>query len=106
LHAAFPTLAKLSESSESALTKAVDADVARGLTAYLRSAPGTLAQSNADTLPIAMTKLKASVAALETGDMAAAARLGLSAYLDGFEPVEPALAAKNNALFRRSKNDG
>jgi len=99
LHAALPTLAKLSESSESALTKAVDADVARGLTAYLRSAPGTLAQSNADTLPIAMTKLKASVAALEAGDMAAAARLGLSAYLDGFEPVEPALAAKNNALF-------
>ena len=50
---------------------------------------------------MAKTKLKGSLAALEAGDRAGASRLALSAYLDGFEPVEPALAAKNKPLFEK-----
>ncbi|MGX0939380.1 high-affinity iron transporter [Cupriavidus metallidurans] len=100
LHAAVPTLAKLSQTSEAALAKTVGTDASRQLIAYLRSTPGTLSASNADSLVIAKDKLKESVAALDQGDKQGASRLALSAYLDGFEPVEPALAAKNQALFQ------
>lgn len=99
LRAAVPTLSKLSEISESALAKTMGVENARPMTAYLRSAPDTLDAQNAESLAIAKDKLKASVSALDKGDTPAALRLALSAYLDGFEPVEPALAAKNRPLF-------
>ncbi len=99
LHAAVPTLAKLSQTSEAALSKTVGADTARPLVAYLRSTPEALNASSADMLSIAKDKLKESVAALDKGDQSAASQLALSAYLDGFEPAEPALAAKNQSLF-------
>lgn len=98
-HAALPTLAKLSQTSEADLSKALGAQTARPLLAYLRSTPEALTASSADTLPIAKRKLKESVAALDRGDLSAASQLALSAYLDGFEPEEPALAAKNQPLF-------
>lgn len=100
LHAAVPTLAMLSQTSEAALAKTVGADAARQLTAYLRNTPGSVTASSADSLMITKDKLKESVAALDKGNRQAASRLALSAYLDGFEPVEPALAAKNQALFQ------
>ncbi|WP_286758455.1 FTR1 family protein [Ralstonia sp. RL] len=99
LHSAVPTLAKLSQTSEEALAKTTGAETARSLIAYLRSAPDALTASSADSLTIAKEKLKESVAALDKGDTSSASQLALSAYLDGFEPVEPALAAKNHALF-------
>lgn len=99
LHAAVPTLAKLSQASEAALAQTVVGDAARPLIAYLRSTPDALNASGADSLPIAKGKLKDSVTAMDSGDMSAASRFALSAYLDGFEPVEPALAAKNKVLF-------
>lgn len=99
LHMVIPTLDKLSQTSESALAQRIDADVARPLMAYLRSTPDALNASGADSLLIAKTKLKESIAAMDKADMTAASRLALSAYLDGFEPVEPALKAKNNKLF-------
>ncbi len=99
LRAAIPTLSKLSESSEVALAKTVGADNARQMTAYLRSTPDSLSAQSAESLVIAKDKLKASLIAMDKGDTPAALRLALSAYLDGFEPVEPALAAKNRPLF-------
>jgi high-affinity iron transporter len=45
------------------------------------------------------TRLAESVAAYRTGDRDAAKRLALSAYLDGFEPVEPALSARDASLM-------
>ena len=99
LHIAVPTLDELSQTSESALAQSIDADVARPLMAYLRSAPDALNASSANSLLIAKTKLKESIAAMDKADMTAASRLALSAYLDGFEPVEPALKAKNKKLF-------
>ncbi|MFC6282121.1 MULTISPECIES: FTR1 family protein [Polaromonas] len=99
LRAAIPTFPKLSETSESALAKTVGVDNAKPVMAYLRSTPDTLDAQSADSLVIAKEKLKASMAALDRGDTPLALRLALSAYLDGFEPVEPALAAKNRPLF-------
>ncbi|UUZ54540.1 FTR1 family protein [Massilia sp. H-1] len=67
--------------------------------AYLRSQPIAVGRAFVDTLPVAKAKLRESMVAVEHGDAAGASRLALSAYLDGFEPAEPALAAKNKPLF-------
>lgn len=99
LRKSVPNLAALSSNSESALAKTVGGEVARPLTAYLRSMPETVQAAVTDTVPIAKSKLTESVAALDRADRPAASRLALSAYLDGFEPVEPALAAKDKPLF-------
>ncbi|MCY1169582.1 FTR1 family protein [compost metagenome] len=99
LRLAIPGLAKLSEVSESALGKVVNPENAKPLMAYLRSAPEALNAQSAESLVIAKDKLRASVSALDGGDAPTASKLALSAYLDGFEPVEPALAAKNRPLF-------
>lgn len=99
LRVAIPTFSKLSETSESALAKTVGPDNAKPVMAYLRSTPERLDAQSADSLLIAKEKLKASMVALDKGDTPLALRLALSAYLDGFEPVEPALAAKNRPLF-------
>jgi hypothetical protein len=61
LHAAVPTLALLSQTSEAALAKTVGADAARQLTAYLRSTPGSVTASSTDSLMIARDKLKESL---------------------------------------------
>lgn len=100
LHTAVPNLSALSQASEAALAQSAGATSARAMLAYLRNTPQAVASSSADTLPIARSRLKESLGALERGDEPAASRLALSAYLDGFEPVEPALAAKNDALFQ------
>lgn len=103
LRATVPSLAKLSELTETRLAADIGDANAAALLAYLRSAPATAAASATDTLPLAKEKLKESLAALTRGDAAMASRLALSAYLDGFEPVEPALAAKNKALFEETE---
>ena len=94
-----PSLAALSQHAEAVLAKTVGADAARQLTAYLRSTPQLLATSNTGSVQIAKDKLRDSVVAMDNGNERLASQLALSAYLDGFEPVEPALAAKNQALF-------
>ncbi|MBC7203249.1 MAG: FTR1 family protein, partial [Pusillimonas sp.] len=52
-------------------------------------------------LSLARSQLKKSLKALEQGQQAAAIKLALSAYLDGFETNEAALAIRNNALMRQ-----
>jgi high-affinity iron transporter len=96
---AIPTLGKLSQSSEAELARTLPAEKARVLVAYLRANPDVLNASAGATLAIARDRLRESVAALDKGDRSTASKLALSAYLDGFEPVEPALKAKNKGLF-------
>jgi high-affinity iron transporter len=68
--------------------------------AHLRRHPETLTQVNAEAkLALARNLLKQSVAAYEGGDAVLAKDLALSAYLDGFEPLEPLLSARDNALM-------
>lgn len=99
VQAAVPTLDALSQLSESALAKAVSPQQAGAALAYLRSQPEAVAQAGGNSLVLAKNRLRESLAALESGDRAGAVRLALSAYLDGFEPVEPALAIRDKALF-------
>tara|TARA_R110001599_G_scaffold64023_1_gene178307 strand:- start:1625 stop:3565 length:1941 start_codon:yes stop_codon:yes gene_type:complete len=98
IHDAIPNLSALTQASETALSKKLPS-TAGPVLAYLRSEPNIVAGSNQDSLALAKTKLAESVKALASGDKESASRLALSAYLDGFEIAEPALAAKNKNLF-------
>jgi high-affinity iron transporter len=67
----------------------------------LRANPSALNISSSKGTAIAKAKLSESVTALLADDRAGATKLALSAYLDGFEPVEPALATRNRPLFEK-----
>ncbi|RTL26325.1 MAG: c-type cytochrome [Burkholderiales bacterium] len=97
---AIANLDSLTQTSEHVLADRLDEPTARALTAYLRANPTAL-EANQKGTAIAKTKLGESVIALQSGNRAAAAKLALSAYLDGFEPVEPALATRNRQLFEK-----
>jgi len=93
-----PNLSALTQVSETALSKQLPS-TAGPVLAYLRSEPNIVVASDEDSLALAKSKLSESIRALESGDKGNASRLALSAYLDGFEIAEPALAAKNKQLF-------
>ncbi|ODU57074.1 MAG: iron permease [Comamonadaceae bacterium SCN 68-20] len=101
LRQAVPNLDTLTQTSEHALAERSDGASAKALTAYLRGNPQALSAVTAAGTGIAKAKLQESLAAVERGDRATATQLALSAYLDGFEPVEPALAARDRALFEK-----
>jgi high-affinity iron transporter len=101
LRAQVPDLQALVQTSPAALAKAVGEPQASELVAYLRRHPETVTPKPAGSLAIARGKLAQSLAAYRAGDRARAQDLALSAYLDGFEPVEPAISARDNALMTR-----
>jgi len=68
--------------------------------AYLRTNPASVT-SSASPLLIARQRLKESLDAYRAGDRDRAKSLALSAYLDGFEPVEGVLSAKDSTLLGR-----
>lgn len=69
--------------------------------AYLRSNPAALEASVSGSLSLTRERLAQSVAAYRNGDAGEARELALSAYLDGFEPVEPTLSARDGDLMRQ-----
>jgi len=101
LHSRIPNLDALTGLSEKALAKDVGQDKAAAILAYLRSNPAAVTSSGASALPIAREKLQESLAAYEAGDRDRAKDLALAAYLDGFEPVEAVLAARDGSLVAR-----
>lgn len=88
----------LAQLSESALATKVSAKSAPALLAFLRAHPQESAVLQQGTAA-AQAKLAESAIAFEQGDRARASKLALSAYLDGFEPLEPALRARNADLL-------
>ncbi|WP_309661441.1 cytochrome c/FTR1 family iron permease [Sphingomonas sp.] len=100
-----PNLDGLSGTSENALAQQIGPDRAGAVIAYLRADPAAVSASASaaaqPTLALARKRLQASLAAYERGDQAKAKDLALSAYLDGFEPVEGALGARDPALLAR-----
>jgi high-affinity iron transporter len=99
LQSAVPNLDALTQLSESSLEKAVPSKNAGAMLAYLRSNPEAVNATPEGSLALAMSRLHDSLIALEKGDRSDATRLALSAYLDGFEQVEPALAIKDKKLL-------
>ena len=105
LRAKIPDLAALAGLTPATLASEIGVEKAAAVTAYLRGDPAALAgragRAGADTLGIARERLAQSLAAYKSGDRARAKALALSAYLDGFEPVEPVLASRDAALMAR-----
>jgi high-affinity iron transporter len=95
LAARVPSLQALVETAPEELA-AGDPDGA-ALVAHLLAHPDAL-EGEALPLAIARTRLDASWAAFRSGDRARAVDLAVSAYLDGFEHVEPALASVDRPL--------
>jgi high-affinity iron transporter len=67
--------------------------------AYLRAEPAVLSQGDAaGSLAVARNLLSRSLAAYRGGDRERASEFALAAYLDGFEPIEAVLGARNGGL--------
>ena len=99
LKGAIPDISALTQASEATLAKQLEPAAAREVLAYLRSHPDHAQASQNDSLSLAKSRLNDSIGMLDKGERAQASKLAISAYLDGFEPVEPALAVKNRELF-------
>jgi high-affinity iron transporter len=95
-----PDLNALSSLTETQLASEIGADKAGPVIAYLRAHPEAVA-SRASSLSLARERLQQSLAAYRAGNQADAKSLALSAYLDGFEPVEPMLTARSPGLLAR-----
>jgi len=96
-----PSLAALTQSTAEQLDATFGKEKAEALTAYLRRHPEAVTAGGASSLTVARTRLAESLQAYRGGDKSRAADLALAAYLDGFEPVEPALTAHDDALMQR-----
>ena len=73
---------------------------ARAVLGYLRQHPDVV-QTSITGLALARERLAASFVAYRIGDRSRASALALSAYLDGVEPVEPRLDARDASLRAR-----
>ena len=104
VRSAVPDLNALSSLSESQLAKDIGAGKAGPVIAYLRANPDVLV-AKTSTLSVARSRLNESLAAYRGGNRDEAKRLALAAYLDGFEPVEPMLSARNPTLLARVEQD-
>lgn len=97
LRAHVPDLAALVQGREDQWAPLFGADEAAAALGYLRSHPDALA-AGPHGIALARARMAASVTAYRGGHADEAARLALSAYLDGIEPIEPALTARNDGL--------
>jgi high-affinity iron transporter len=99
LRARIPNLEALVSITPAALAGEVGEEKASAVIAYLRSDPGAVARrEGGQSLGIAHELLRQSLAAYQGGDRDRAGELALAAYLDGFEPVEAVLNAREGGL--------
>ena len=101
LPAVVPDLQVLTQTTPAALAARVGEPQATQLMAYLRRHPEAVAPKSNGGLDVARRKLADSLAAYQAGDRKRAEELSLSAYLDGFEPVEPLLRVRDGALMAK-----
>lgn len=97
----YPNLAALVGTTPAALARDLGPKNAAMLTAFLRRHPDAVTARPDGSLALTRERLAESLTAYRAGDRKAAAELALSAYLDGFEPVEPVLSARDAALMAR-----
>ena len=104
VRALVPDLAALVALTPAELEAKLGAGKAAAVVAYLRANPDAVTAAAAGpnaSLQLARDRLRESLAAVARGDRSEANRLALSAYLDGFEPVEAVLAMRDGALMGR-----
>lgn len=93
---------KLVMTTPAALAGEIGAERADAVTAYLRHDPdAAFAERQAGALEVGRSRLADALAAYQAGDARRAGNLALSAYLDGFEPIEPVVAARDRTLVPR-----
>ncbi|MDG5972939.1 FTR1 family protein (plasmid) [Sphingomonas paucimobilis] len=96
-----PDLKTLVALTPAALAGTIGEGKARAVMAYLRGHPEAVIEQAPASLSVVREKLAASLDAARKGDRLAAKELALSAYLDGFESVEPTLGARDATLLAR-----
>ena len=103
VRALVPDLAALVALTPAELEAKLGAERAAAVVAFLRANPQAVTQSQSSnaSLQLARERLRESFAAYSRGNRSEANRLALSAYLDGFEPVEAVLATRDGALMMR-----
>lgn len=92
-------LKDLSQMRAGQLAQTVGQIQARAIMGYLRQHPEAV--QSVSNMSLARRRLAASLGALRLNERARASELALSAYLDGVEPVEPRLNARDEALRAR-----
>lgn len=97
----YPNMAAFVGATPALLAAEIGPGKADAVTAYLRRHPDAVTARADGSLALTRERLDASLRAYAAGNRQAAADLALSAYLDGFEPVEPMLAARDPALMAR-----
>ena len=100
----FPDLAAVTTLTQEAVAVKTGEATASDVIAHIRSKPGDAEANKPAGLALARLRLGESLAAMHAGDRAAATTLGLSAYLDGFEPIEPVVGARNKPLLTAVEN--
>jgi len=100
LHQIVPDLKTLVSTTPVALAGQIGRDKADALMAYLRRHPEVVGHQTG-ALSLVRSGLAESLVAYRAGDRQRAGELALSAYLDGFEPIEPTLAARDRTLMER-----
>jgi high-affinity iron transporter len=99
LRARLPNLEALVSITPATLARELGAVKANAVIAYLRSDPAALTRAGgSQSLAVAHELLRQSLAAYRRGARDEAGELALAAYLDGFEPVEAILGARDGGL--------
>ena len=101
VRALVPDMAALVALTPADLEARIGPAKAAAVIAFLRSNPGALTTEQPGSLQLARDRLHQSLAAYSAGNRKQAGELALSAYLDGFEPVEAVLATRDGALMRQ-----
>lgn len=105
LHKLVPDLKTLAGLRPATLAKTIGQDKADAVFAYLRRHPDAVVQQPSGSLDLVRTRLADSLAAYRAGQRKQAQDLALSAYLDGFEPIEPTLGARDATLMTRIESE-
>ncbi len=96
-----PDLETLAALTPESLAEEIGEDRALAVMAYLRANPNAVGQANdAGSLAFVRDTLDRSLSAYRAGNREEARQLALSAYLDGFEPLEALLATRDGGLMR------
>jgi high-affinity iron transporter len=102
LRARIPNIQALVAITPDALARQIGEERATAVTAYLRATPGAVMdRGGAQSLAVSRDLLAQSLAAYRRGERDRAGELALAAYLDGFEPVEALLNARDSDIVAR-----
>jgi high-affinity iron transporter len=96
-----PNLKTLVGLTPASLANGIGEKRALAVMAYLRRHPEAVVKQAPASLSLVRHRLAASLDAARKGNRRVAKELALSAYLDGFEPIEPTLGARDATLLAR-----